>query len=342
MNDFFQFNNDKLTICFTRIRSSERFTKPLQSIADSMFHVCKTFMYNNPQYNYKLFGLSFSSAWPTKLYQDIADSDYIVIPSEAEFMFHIPDRVMSIVKKRSDEILNGVREVIDGKTIIIIQSDRADSVELYRDYVFPDNDVKIHSIDECDFKGGLHSLKYHFIKQRFHSGAKIHDFGYWGTSKKKKVGGDLSGDVRHEVLKYLHKSDLKTLFIGNFDGFQRDVKFTRKLENIVPHLMDFKTTLCFNWPGYDEYLTSRYNEAMACDIIPLVWKNYDINNQLVESDWQRCHSYEDIERKCLELRDESVRLKHLNRIKKKYNESTEDIQYYEEEFEKKMKGIIDA
>ena len=42
-------------------------------------------MHNNPQYNYKFFGLSFSSGWPTKLYQDIADSDYIVIPSEAEF-----------------------------------------------------------------------------------------------------------------------------------------------------------------------------------------------------------------------------------------------------------------
>ena len=227
MNDFFQYTNDKPTICFTRIRSSERYNKPLQSIADSMFHVCNKFMHNNPQYNYNFFGLSFSSGWPTKIYQNIADSDYIVIPSEAEFMFHIPDRVMSIVKKRSDEVLNGVREVIDGKTIIILQSDRADSVELYRDYVFPDNDVKIHSIDECDFKGGLHSLKYHFIKQRFHTGAKTHDFGYWGTSKKKKVGGDLSGDVRHEVLKDLHKSDLKTLFIGNFDGFQRDVKFTR-------------------------------------------------------------------------------------------------------------------
>ena len=102
---------------------------------------------------------------------------------------------MSIVKKRSDEVLNGIRKVIDGKTIIILQSDRADSVELYRDYVFPNNDVKIHSIDECDFKGGLHSLKYHFIKQKFHVGAKIHDFGYWGTSKKKKVGGDLSGEA---------------------------------------------------------------------------------------------------------------------------------------------------
>ena len=340
MSDFFEFTNDKPTICFTRIRSSERYTKPLQSIADSMFHVCKTFMYNNPQFNYKFFGLSFSTAWPTKLYQDIIDSDYIVIPSEAEFLFHIPHRVMSIVKKRSDEVLNGIRKVIDGKTIIILQSDRADSVELYRDYVFPDNDVKIHSIDECDFKGGLHSLKYHFIKQRFHGGEKIHDLGYWGTSKRRKVGGDLSGDVRHEVLKDLHKSDLDTLFIGNFDGFKRDVKFTRKLENIVPHLMDCKTTLCFNWPGYDEYLTSRYNEAVACDIIPLVWKNYDINNQLVESDWQRCWSLEDIQKKCLEIRDESVRLERLNKIKKKYKESTEDIEYYEKEFEIKIKDII--
>ena len=340
MNDFFQYTNDKPTICFTRIRSSERYTKPLQSIADSMFHVCKTFMHNNPQYNYKFFGLSFSSGWPTKIYQDIIDSDYIVIPSEAEFMYYIPDRVMTIVRKRTNEVLDNIREIIDGKTIIIIQSDRADSVELYRDYVFPDNDVKIHSIDECDFKGGLHSLKYHFIKQKFHVGTKIHDFGYWGTSKKKKVGGDLSGDVRHEVLKDLHKSDLDTLFIGNFDGFKRDVKFTRRLENIVPHLMDCKTTLCFNWPGYDEYLTSRYNEAVACDIIPLVWKNYDINNQLVESDWQRCWSLEDIQKKCLEIRDESVRLERLNKIKKKYKESTEDIEYYEKEFEIKIKDII--
>ena len=340
MNDFFQYTNDKPTICFTRIRSSERYTKPLQSIADSMFHVCKTFMHNNPQYNYKFFGLSFSSGWPTKIYQDIIDSDYIVIPSEAEFMYYIPDRVMTIVRKRTNEVLDNIREIIDGKTIIIIQSDRADSVELYRDYVFPDNDVKIHSIDECDFKGGLHSLKYHFIKQKFHVGTKIHDFGYWGTSKKKKVGGDLSGDVRHEVLKDLHKSDLDTLFIGNFDGFKRDVKFTRRLENIVPHLMDCKTTLCFNWPGYDEYLTSRYNEAVACDIIPLVWKNYDINNQLVESDWQRCWSLEDIQKKCLEIRDESVRLERLNRIKDKYKQSTEDIKYYEREFDNKMKDII--
>ena len=117
MNNFFEFNNDKPTICFTRIRSSERYTRPLQSIADSMFHVCNSFMHNNPQYNYKFFGLSFSSAWPTKIYQDIADSDYVVIPSEAEFMYYIPDRVMTIVRERTNEVLDNIREIIDGNTI---------------------------------------------------------------------------------------------------------------------------------------------------------------------------------------------------------------------------------
>jgi DNA repair ATPase RecN len=72
-----------------------------------------------------------------------------------------------------------------------------------------------------------------------------------------------------------------------------------------------------------------------------VWKNYDINNQLVESDWQRCWSLEDIQRKCLEIRDESVRLERLNKIKHKYKESTMNIKYYEQEFEQMMKGIID-
>ena len=34
-------------------------------------------------------------------------------------------------------------------------------------------------------------------------------------------------------------------------------------------------------------------------------------------------------------------VKNLTDFKKKYNESTENIEYYEEEFETKMKGIID-
>lgn len=51
--------------------------------------------------------------------------------------------------------------------------------------------------------------------------------------------------------------------------------------------------------------------------------------------------FEDIQRKCLELRDEGVRLERLKIIKKKYNESTEGVEYYEKEFENKLRGIID-
>ena len=62
---------------------------------------------------------------------------------------------------------------------------------------------------------------------------------------------------------------------------------------------------------------------------------------MVESEWQRCESFEDIQKKCLEIRDESVRLDRLNKIKHKYKESTMNIEYYEEEFDKNMRGIID-
>jgi DNA repair ATPase RecN len=74
----------------------------------------------------------------------------------------------------------------------------------------------------------------------------------------------------------------------------------------------------------------------------LVWKNYDINNQLVESDWQRCESFEDVQRKCLELRDENVRLERLNKIKKKYLDVTGSVEHYEKEFEKRLKEIVDG
>ena len=73
---------------------------------------------------------------------------------------------------------------------------------------------------------------------------------------------------------------------------------------------------------------------MAYDVIPLVWKNYDCDNRLVATDWQRCWSLEDIERKCLELRDESVRLEKLSIIKDKHQKSIRDKKYYEEEFNK--------
>jgi hypothetical protein len=108
------------------------------------------------------------------------------------------------------------------------------------------------------------------------------------------------------------------------------------MTNILPHIAECKITLCFNWPGQEEHLTSRYNEALGCDVIPLVWKDYDCNNQLVYSDWQRCYSFEDIKRKCLELSDNHIRLLRLHEIKNKYLEVTKPLKHYEELFNKKL------
>jgi len=97
--------------------------------------------------------------------------------------------------------------------------------------------------------------------------------------------------------------------------------------------------MIYAWPGQEEHLTSRYNEALGCDIIPLVWQNYDCNNQLVLDDRQRMFSFEDI-KKCLTSTSESVRLQWLNSIQEKYLSVTKPIEYYEESFNQKLMEIL--
>lgn len=341
MSQFFKFN-DKTTLCLLRLRASDRYLKPLETIVDSYFYVYKKFLSNNSQYNYRFFSTSFTNKRPIKNFQDIRESDYIIIPSEAEFLFHTPGRVMNFAQIATDAWLNKIRKVIDGKKIIILQSDRADSIDLYKNYVFPDNNIEIFSIDECDFKGGIHVLKYYFIKERVsYSKNRNYSFVYWGTSKKKKVGGGLSGDIRHEILKDIYKSNISSWFIGNFDGFKRDSKFSKKLLEL-PNLLNGKSTLCFNWPGYDEFTTSRYSEALGFGIIPFVWQNYDCNNTLVSQEWQRVFSFADLEKKIKELDNDIYFEKKFEEIHTAYLQKIEPISNYVLEFDKKLKRIIDV
>jgi hypothetical protein len=131
--------------------------------------------------------------------------------------------------------------------------------------------------------------------------------------------------------------------IGYFDSFKYDVKFDKSILNVMPEISKGRATICFNWPGQWEHLTSRYNEAVACDVIPLVWNGYDTNNQLVADDFQRIESktFEELEKKLIKLRDDDFRLELLKKIKDKYKEKTEPIEYYEKEFEKKMLNYLD-
>ena len=79
---------------------------------------------------------------------------------------------------------------------------------------------------------------------------------------------------------------------------------------------------------------------MACGIVPLVWKNYDINNIFVTSDWQRCWTVEDVKQKINELQDDNFYRKKFDEIHNKYLSVCKSQDYYENLFEKKMNKIL--
>ena len=378
-------------IIITRLRSSEYYKgEPLNHIVDSMYHLLDNFIEKNDTWPYKMdtHNCSLPSREKNRNgirdYQRVKDSDVLIIPSEAEFAYNIYGRISNFQMGRTWGLVQYLREAllenVKPRKVIILSSDKADTIELYRDKVFKMiPGLKFYRLDESEFPGGIHHLKYLNIRKLNLDTTKKKDFGYWGTSKRFKIDmtsdmgdykvkdyflngrvvkygtegcelktkfveplfvGKESKDERHTILKEINESDITNNMIGYFDGFKYTHKFDKNMTKILPYIAECNATLCFNWPGQEEHLTSRYNEALGCDVIPLVWKDYDCNNQLVYSDWQRCYSFEDIQKKCLELSDNNVRLKHLNDIKNKYLKVTKPLEYYEESFNQKLLEIL--
>ena len=378
-------------IIITRLRSSEYYKgEPLNHIVDSMYHLLDNFIEKNDTWPYKMdtHNCSLPSREKNRNgirdYQRVKDSDVLIIPSEAEFAYNIYGRISNFQMGRTWGLVQYLREAllenVKPRKVIILSSDKADTIELYRDKVFKMiPGLKFYRLDESEFPGGIHHLKYLNIRKLNLDTTKKKDFGYWGTSKRFKIDmtsdmrdykvkdyflngrvvkygtegcelktkfveplfvGKESKDERHTILREINESDITNNMIGYFDGFKYTHKVDKNMTKILPYIAECNATLCFNWPGQEEHLTSRYNEALGCDVIPLVWKDYDCNNQLVYSDWQRCYSFEDIQKKCLELSNNSVRLKHLNNIKNKYLKVTKPLEYYEDSFNQKLMEIL--
>ncbi len=153
--------------------------------------------------------------------------------------------------------------------------------------------------------------------------------------------GKVSEDVRHKILKQIYRDDTITNnMIGYFDGFKYTHKFEKEFTKILPQIAESKYTLCFNWPGADKFLTARYNEGLACDTLPLVWQNYDCDNQLVLDDRQRMFSFDDIRKTITETTDE-YRAEWLGSIKEKYSKVARPTEYYEKLFDDKLKTLIE-
>ena len=327
----------KLTI--TRLRSGTNYKTPLHDIMDSFYELYKEYMQKNPQHSYGVCNFGWGAANRKKM-DDILDADVVIIPSENEFFQHIKGYVDPRHKERSDEFVKQIGEQLAKKHVIIMRSDRADSEELYRTRVFKDQPIGQFSIfDEMDIPGGLHGMKYHFIKENmpfdmFGEPERQYDFIYWGCDKRKLIDNIDSGDERHLIFKQIKKEGrLNSYFIGKYNAIVPDKKID-SMYNLLPILKQGKSTLCFNWLD-PVATTSRYHEALACGILPFVWKNYDSNNTLVADQWQRVQSVEELYDKMQDVD------KMFPAIEDYYVRNTmKPKSWYYEKFEQRMNEIL--
>ena len=329
---------ERRKITIARLRSGVNYKRPLDHIIDSFCYMLKRFQVKHDEFNYGVYNYGYDKAHRRKP-DDIPDSDIIIIPSENEFHYHIPNYIDPKNLEKSNTAIKEHFVDLKDKHIIILRSDRGDDENLYRNHTFKDNPIrKVSILDETDIPGNIHQLKYHFIKDELPDNETNRPFlfTYWGTEKRRDVGGIVSGDQRHSILKQLQEGmgRYHTRFIGRFSTVKRDMK-PDTMRNIMPILNQSRYTLCFNWKD-NTATTSRYHEALASGIIPMVYGLYDSTGILVKDDWQRVESAEELDEKIMST-------DYMNKYKEIYYTYKQTLltkdQIYDS-FESKLLSII--
>ena len=328
---------ERRKITIARLRSGVNYKRPLDHIIDSFCYMLKRFQVKHDEFNYGVYNYGYDKAHRRKP-DDIPDSDIIIIPSENEFHYHIPNYIDPKNLEKSNTAIKEHFVDLKDKHIIILRSDRGDDENLYRNHTFKDNPIrKVSILDETDIPGNIHQLKYHFIKDELPENTnRPYLFTYWGTEKRRDVGGIDSGDQRHSILKQLQEGmgRYHTRFIGRFSTVKRDMK-PDSMRNILPILNQSQYTLCFNWKD-NKATTSRYHEALASGIIPMVYGLYDSTGILVKDDWQRVESPEELDEKIMNT-NYSEKYNEIHNIYKK-SLLTKDQIY--DSFKSKLLSII--
>lgn len=304
-----------MKICIARLRSNVRYQGPRQTVLDSFFENYVRWMNDNPQHSFRTYNCSFDGTRPTRTVENIEWADVIVIPSDSEFRYH--DEVNQLNPKdlaKSWDHIAAIKPFFRDKTVVMFRSDRADTEHLYRSFL---PDIKrFITVDEMDFGGNIHGMKYHFL-QTLHrqetvtsAASKSVDFAYWGRSKR--------GDDRNKILRKVHRSDLSTTFVGSFaTGIERQSKWISDWSKLYPVIKSARATLCFNWID-SSATTARYPEAIAIGMIPFVWGDYDSNDTLNTLSWQRVKTFEEFDERLRQIRDRSEFLKYFEEIRDRY------------------------
>ena len=286
---------ERRKITIARLRSGINYKRPLDHIMDSFYYLLKEFQIRHNEFDYGTYNYGYEKPNRRKP-DDIPDSDIIIIPTENEFHYHIPNYIDPKNLEKSNTAIKEHFLDLKDKHIILMRNDRGDTESLYRNYTFKDKPIrKISILDEIDIPGNIHQLRYQFIKDEIpENSERPFLFAYWGTDKRRDVCGVDSGDKRHTILKEIQNGMGRylTRFIGRFSTVKRDMK-SDSMRNILPILNQSKYTLCFNWKD-NKATTSRYHEALASGIIPMVYGLYDSTGILVKDDWQRVESAEEL------------------------------------------------
>lgn len=332
-----------MKITIARLRSGTNYKKPLFDIMDSFYELYKQYTIQNPQYQYGYYNFGFDKP-NRQTFDDIKDSNVIIVPSENEFTFHIKNFQDNRQVGRSNMKIAEIGPMLKDKHLIIMRSDRADNEELYRNKTFKGFEIgKVSTLDEMDIPGGIHAMKYYFLRDAIPNtfdDTRVYDFVYWGTDKRKTADNEESGDIRHTFFKRIYKEKkIKAYWIGKFSGVQRDKKID-KMYNLLPHLTNGKTTMCFNWMS-ETATTSRYHEALACGIIPLVHDRYDINNTLTATEWQRVPDVDTLYARLEEMKDNNSWQDKYEEIHEDYKRrvlKTKDVYY--QQFKNRLDYLI--
>ena len=125
-----------MKITIARLRSGINYKGPLDHILDSFCYLYNRFQTDNPEYQYGYYNFGFNKAH-RRIPDDMPDSDIIIIPSENEFHYHIPNYIdPKNLEKSTTAIEEHILPHIENKHIIILRSDRGDTAELYKEKVF--------------------------------------------------------------------------------------------------------------------------------------------------------------------------------------------------------------
>jgi hypothetical protein len=288
-----------MKITIARLRSFVKYNGPLETVLDSFFENYVKWMKANPQHEYKTYNVSFDNTRPKRTPETIEWADVIVIPSDSEFRYHGELQMNPKDLAKSESHIELIKPFFKDKTVVMFRSDRGDTEELYRSFL---PDIKnFYTIDEIDFSGNIHGMKYHFIQtlknplaDMIDTGKKI-DWAYWGRMKH--------GNDREKTIRKIYRSELSTVMVGGFpSGVKRQAAWIKDWKELYPMLEPARSTLCFNWLD-PTATTSRYPEALSIGMIPFVWQDYDVNNTYNIYDWQRVKEFEELKDKIIQLRD---------------------------------------